>query len=201
MSRRKRYDSGRMAGGFVAMPWVVLDSEAYKQLSHQARSLLFEFARQIDPKGGQNGQLLATGKYLRKRGWSTSNDTITKAKRELLEGGFIYETVMGHRPNRASWYAVTWHQLAPHNNYDPGAERGFRRGAFMDSQPLPKPKPTRQELYRKWDKQNTSPTPPHGVGKVTIAPPHGVEASAAAPPHGAMRPVFAPRLHRHTVTI
>ena len=37
--KRSKGDSSRDAGGFVAMPWAVLDSHAYARLSHPARSL------------------------------------------------------------------------------------------------------------------------------------------------------------------
>ena len=42
-------DTGRMAGGFVALPWVVLDCPAWQRLGHPARSLLLELARQLRP--------------------------------------------------------------------------------------------------------------------------------------------------------
>ena len=100
--------AGRDAGGFVALPWSVLDSDAYAGLSHPARALLLEFARQF--VRDNNGRLLATSGRLSKRGW-LSEDVIHRAKQELLNAGFIYETVKGGRPNRASWYAVTWQRL------------------------------------------------------------------------------------------
>lgn len=43
----KRGDSGRDSGGFIALPWSVMDSAAYTALSHPARSLLLEIARQF----------------------------------------------------------------------------------------------------------------------------------------------------------
>ncbi len=39
-NKLRRGDAGRDAGGFVALPWVVLDSPAYAQLSMHARALL-----------------------------------------------------------------------------------------------------------------------------------------------------------------
>ena len=39
--------TGRDPGGFVALPWSVLDSAAYARLSHPAKALLMEFARQF----------------------------------------------------------------------------------------------------------------------------------------------------------
>lgn len=95
-----------------------------------ARALLLEVARQY--VGGNNGRLLLSREYMAKRGWK-SNDMLTKAKRELLNGGFIHETVMGHRPNKASWYAVTWRTLDRIPGYDAGAVESFRRGAYNET--------------------------------------------------------------------
>lgn len=167
-SNRSKRDTGRDSGGFVALPWSVLDCPAYALLSHPARGLLLEFARQF--VRDNNGRLLASGVYLASRGWKSS-DVITRAKRELIEAGFIFETVMGHRPNKASWYAVTWRSLDKCAGYDFGTTAAFERGAYLKQ---------RAEKIRGL-------TPPRGVGKAPIAPPHGVEGSAPTPPHGAMR--------------
>lgn len=150
----KRRDSGRDAGGFVALPWAVLDCPAYQALTAHARALLLEIARQY--VRDNNGRLLASRAYMGARGWKSS-DTLTKAKRELLDGGFIFETVRGHRPHKASWYALTWQTLDSHPGFDPGATAAFKRSAYLSGTPLPmpKPKPTRDELYRKWDQPKT----------------------------------------------
>lgn len=114
----KKGDAGRDSGGFIALPWSVVDSPAYACLSHPARSLLLEFARQF--VRDNNGRLLASSAHLAKRGWKSA-DVITRAKRELLAAGFIFETVKGQRPNKASWYAVTWRALDRLPGYDAGA--------------------------------------------------------------------------------
>lgn len=124
---RKKIDTGRDNGGFIALPWSVIDCPAYTNLSHPARSLLIEIARQY--VRDNNGRLLASASYLGKRGWNSS-DVISRAKRELIDAGFIYETVKGHRPNKASWYAVTWYSLDKLDGYDSGAARGFIRSAY-----------------------------------------------------------------------
>lgn len=150
----KRRDSGRDAGGFVALPWAVLDCPAYQALSMHARALLLEMARQY--VRDNNGRLLASRAYMGARGWKSA-DMLTKAKRELLEGGFLFETVRGHRPHKASWYALTWQTLDSHPGFDPGAAAAFKRSAYLSGTPLPmpKPKPTRDELYKKWDQTKT----------------------------------------------
>lgn len=173
-SSRSKRDSGRDGGGFVALPWSVLDCPAYACLSHPARSLLMEFARQF--VRDNNGRLLASASYLAARGW-TSNDVITRAKRELLEAGFIFETAKGQRPNKAGWYAVTWRTLDKIDGYDAGVTVAFERGAYLKKQP---------------EKINVL-KPSRGAERPAIAPSHGVEATAVAPPHGAIRPDFIPR--------
>lgn len=172
-SNRKKGDSGRDGGGFVALPWSVLDCPAYARLSHPARSLLMEFARQF--VRDNNGRLLASAAYLAARGW-TSNDVITRAKRELLEAGFVFETAKGQRPNKAGWYAVTWRTLDKIDGYDAGVTVAFERGAYLKKQP---------------EKINAL-KPSHGVERPPIAPSHGVETSLTTPSHGAIRAVFAP---------
>lgn len=165
----RKGDSGRDGGGFVALPWAVLDCPAYGQLSHPARSLLLEIARQF--VRDNNGRLLASAAYLSKRGWN-SVDVVTRAKRELLAAGFIFETVMGHRPNKASWYAVTWRHLDRLPGFDVGAAESFQRGAYQ---------------------KNASLRPSGGVAVRTIAPSGGVGGAFSTPPDGAISPVFDAR--------
>ena len=126
---RSNGDSGRDSGGFIALPWRVMDCPAYTALSVHARALLLEVARQFVKDN--NGRLLLSRAYMDKRGW-TSNDTLTKCKAELLKAGFIVQTVHGHRPNKASWYAITWRALDKLPGYDEGATELFRRGAYAD---------------------------------------------------------------------
>jgi hypothetical protein len=129
----QKIDTSRDAGGFIALPWTVIDCAAYKNLSHPAKSLLLEIARQY--RGTNNGKLIVTYAYLRTRGW-TSSDTITRAKRELLNSGFIHETFKGHRPNKASWFALTFHSLFALPGFDVGAMETFKRGAYRQNEVL-----------------------------------------------------------------
>ena len=164
----RKGDSGRDSGGFAAVPWSVLDSPAYARLSHPAKALLMEFARQF--VRDNNGRLLCSMAHLGPRGWR-SNDVITRATRELVAAGFVHQTVQGQRPNKASWYAVTWRTLDRHPGYDLGAAESFERGSYRKNAPL---------------------TPPPGVAKPSIAPSPGVELPLTAPSPGAMAPIFAP---------
>ncbi|OAJ61489.1 hypothetical protein A6V36_24255 [Paraburkholderia ginsengiterrae] len=134
MAKSKRHSaSSRDAGGFVPIPWMVLDSNAYIALSHPAKALLLELARQFH--GDDNGRMIVTLAHLKPRGW-TSYDTIQRAKKELLNAGLIHETVKGHRPHKASWYALTWLSLDKLDGFDQGASAGFVRSAYLKTQPL-----------------------------------------------------------------
>ena len=183
-----RGGSGRDGGGFVAIPWVVMDCPAYGLLSHPARTLLMEIARQY--AGKNNGRLLASAAYLTKRGWH-SNDVITRAKRELLKAKFIYQTVMGHRPNKASWYALTWQKLDKIDGYDDEALRSpFEFGAYRAGvQVTLKVKPSRDELCQRWLStpiNDATLKPSRGTRSATIAPSNGVVPQIIAPCHGAI---------------
>lgn len=167
---RTRINTDRDPGGFAALPWSVLDSSAYQGLGPPAKALLVEIARQLVI--GNNGCLLASGAYLKPRGWS-SNDVITRALKELVKAGLIHQTVMGHRPNKASWYAVTWNRLERNPKFDYGAFESFHRGA-----------------YRLKDLKKIAPlTPSHGARRPLIAPSHGAVASPSTPADGAIAPV------------
>jgi hypothetical protein len=156
-NRGRKGDTGRDPGGFMALPWSVLDCPAYAALSHPARSLLVEIGRQH--VRDNNGRLLASRAYLARRGW-TSADVIQRAKTELLAAGFIHETVKGQRPNKASWYAITWFALDRLEGYDAGAAETFVRSA-----------------YRK----NAALCPSHGTERAPIAPSHGTETPSPVP--------------------
>lgn len=114
---------------FLALPHVVIDSKAYRSLSVYARALLVDIGRQY--MGNNNGQLLCSRKKMEELGWK-SHDTLMKARDELLAARFLHQTVMGARPNKASWYALTWLPLAPSNGYDAGTAALFVRGAYRD---------------------------------------------------------------------
>lgn len=185
-SRRK--EGARDPGGFVAIPWTVLDSPAYLALSHPARSLLIEIARQYH--GDDNGRLVASMAYLKPRGWS-SNDTVSRAKRELLDAGLIFETVKGRRPNRASWYALTWHHLNKLDGYDSGAAAGFQRSAYLVRDRSRKSgSATPLDGAGRGRSKNDALTPSGGVVVPITAPSNGVDRRSPIPPDGAIRPVF-----------
>ena len=156
--------SSRDGGGFVALPWSVLDCAAYSALSHPAKSLLIEFARQYVKDN--NGRLLASTRFLKNRGWNSA-DVIHRAKLELIEAGLIYETVKGHRPNKASWYAITWQNLDKDSRYDAGAWEGWK--------------------YARSSYKNTSLIPPNGTRGRYIRPSNGITAATPIPLSGTIK--------------
>lgn len=175
--KKRGHDSSRDPGGFVALPWSVLDSQAYLGLSVHAKALLLDVARQYGRNN--NGRLLCSRAHMATRGWNSS-DMLTKAKRELIAAGFLYETVMGARPAKASWYALTWYALDLHPGFDPGAAAGFKRGAYRSAAPL---------LDRRTvQDKNARLRPPHGTERPKTAPSHGTEPATPVPSHG---PVLA----------
>jgi hypothetical protein len=187
---RAKRDSGRDPGPFIALPFSVVDCPCFAALSHPARSLLLEVARQC--RGDNNGRLLLSRAHLADRGWKSA-DVIQRAKGELIEGGFIFETVKGHRPNKASWYAVTWHKLGKNNGFDLGVERAFEQGAYRRGTPMLDVKKLRGYQAKddhKLTDTGVSLTPPHGAKRAPIAPSRGTESPLPVPSRGAVGVVF-----------
>jgi hypothetical protein len=187
---RTKVDKGRDAGLFIALPLSVVDCPGYQLLSHPARSLLIEAARQCCTGG--NGHILLSRAYLAKRGWK-SDDVIHRAKRELLEHEFLFEMVKGHRPNKASWYAVTWHRLDPAHIkcFDPGAAVAFSQGAYKRGAPFADPKTAGKTTKPSTatPTKNAALTPQHGASRPLTVPSHGAERFMPAPCSGTIRGV------------
>jgi hypothetical protein len=158
---RKKGDTSRVPGGFIALPWSVVDSPAYRSLSANARSLLIDLARQH--VRNNNGRLCCSRAYMAKRGWRSA-DVLQRAKSELLDAEMIFETVKGMRPNKASQYALTWYSLDPHPAYDPGVA-AFRRGAYHERKIAP--------LILSGGTEGQSIVPSTGTGKRASVPSPG----------------------------
>lgn len=186
-NKLRRGDAGRDAGGFVALPWSVLDSPAYSGLSHPAKALLLEFARQF--VRDNNGRLLCSMTYLGPRGWK-SNDVITRAVRKLVAAGFVHQTAQGHRPSKASWYAVTWRALDRHPGYDVGTMESFQRGAYRLWVAAQRPTEIAPPTPSPGAEKNASLTPSPGVERASRAPSPGVGALPTAPSPGAVEGGF-----------
>lgn len=107
MSRRQKTKGRRESGGFVRIPHAVIDSQGWKLSNGTAIKMLCELARCFN--GFNNGDLAATFKMLRPRGWS-SPETITNACRELRSHGLIELTRQGGL-HRSNLYALTWYPI------------------------------------------------------------------------------------------
>ena len=116
----------RDGGGFITLPLSVLNGAAYLGLNAHARMLLLDLAAQY--RGDNNGDICMAWKLMQPRGWK-SEETLNKAKRDLLEAGLIVETRKGARPNKCSLFALTWHALDECGKLDITA-RSFPRGAY-----------------------------------------------------------------------
>jgi hypothetical protein len=90
---------------FIQISDLVLTSEAYKDLSFSARSMLIEMVKYYN--GRNNGFIFISKQVLKSRGFS--KNTATKALKELTSHGLIYMTKKGGNLNGGcSWYAITW---------------------------------------------------------------------------------------------
>lgn len=125
---RKKIDVD--GGRWIPLPTAVLNSSAFTKLPFSAKVMLIELVRQLSLV--DNGFLRASLNMLKPRGWN-SQDTITRALKQLEAAQLVFKTHQGGRPNRASLYAVTWTSLDPSPKFDPGAHRAFLRGAWRGS--------------------------------------------------------------------
>lgn len=123
--RKQKRPIEAIEGLYGAIPYVVLDSVAFKGSSYPAKALIFELMRQHS--GANNGHLHLSFSWLKSRGWK-SRDVIQRARAELIERNLLIQTRQGGLNFGASRYAVTW--LAISNfvgleiqakNYHPGA--------------------------------------------------------------------------------
>ncbi|MDO5667372.1 MAG: hypothetical protein Q4G44_06065 [Alcaligenaceae bacterium] len=112
----KKNKADRDGAQFLALPHVVIESEAFKSLTGNAIKLLIDIAVQFNAMN--NGRLSASWTYLsKKRGW-TSKSTIKRSLNMLEDRNLIFCTRKGGLPNKAAWYAVTWHGLNHHKDMD-----------------------------------------------------------------------------------
>lgn len=159
---------------FVLLPYVVLESSGYRLASHPARALLIDIAMQYT--GNNNGKLTACAKYLNAKGWR-SNDTIVRARRELLDCGLLIETRKGGFPNTSAWFALSWLDLDQGQGLDIDPKL-YRRGEYLRPGKLAA--------------SGASLVPSGGATKGRIAPAGGASASIRAPSGGAIRVALVP---------
>ena len=105
MARKEKPRAKHGRGSFVAVSSVALRSDSFAQLSSNATKLFTEFLALYN--GFNNGDLSMPWTYAVKRHWK-SRDTLGKALKELLDGGWIVKTRQGGRRNRTCClYALT----------------------------------------------------------------------------------------------
>jgi hypothetical protein len=126
---RNRNKGNRVGEPFLALPYSVLNSKKFTALSAQAVKLLFDVASQY--RGDNNGDLSAAWKLMKPRGWR-SEETLHRAKHELIEAAFLFETRKGYRPNVCSLFALTWRKLDDATKFDAGAVARFRLHDYRD---------------------------------------------------------------------
>jgi len=181
-SRRKNVGADRDGTTFLSLPTVLIDSDGYRALSHTARSLLVDVGRQYNRTN--NGKLVITARWYKPMGW-TSADVVSRAKNELLQAGILFETRRGARPNRASWYALTFFGLDVESGLDVSPSQ-FKRGAYIRPDPALAAKRDAARRTRRQPIKALSPS--HGTARKAIAPSHGTETRTPVPSGGAMRP-------------
>lgn len=106
-SKAKELAAKREAGGYVAFPHVVLRSTQFAALAPSSLKLLLDLLAQY--RGENNGDLCATMKLMRARGWR-SKSALKNALVQLIAASFIVETRKGGR-HKASLYAVTFFDI------------------------------------------------------------------------------------------
>lgn len=184
-------------GRYTALPHALLDCTAFMSASHMARSLLYELMRQHNPQvgstgKGNNGHLHLSCKWLKDRGWN-SNDSIQKAKLELLTRGLIIKTREGGLNNGADRYAMTWMAITNFVGLDIQA-KDYQPGAYQLLGPFAQPPAKRQP----GEPPPPPPPPPPPIIRTSPAhiPPskcHTAHRNSPAPCTGTVNAATAPR--------
>ncbi len=171
--KQKLAKAGKLnVGRFTALPHSVIHSVQYRGLGYAARALLIDLAAQYNQTN--NGKLVCCAKYLQPLGW-TSNDTISRALRELKASGLLIQTRQGMMPpmSRAAWFAIGWFGLDVTNDLD------IEPKQYQRCQLTP---------FKLLDKINAL-TPINGAMRQTTAPTIGVARQSLAPINGAVEPI------------
>jgi hypothetical protein len=107
MATRKNAKGRRDGGTYFGLPHALMDHQNYLRLSAKAVKLLNDIGRQYN--GFNNGDLCATFKLMKKRGW-VSKSTLCDALEELIHYGMIVLSRQGGR-HMPSLYALTWQPI------------------------------------------------------------------------------------------
>lgn len=155
MARSREKTKGRKDDhSFLRLIHPLLDHPNFHALSPRATKLLICIAAQY--RGSNNGDLCATYKIMKKRGWN-SNDQIQKGLKELLERGWLVKTRQGRRPNVPTLYALTWEAI---NECGGKLEVKAAKAALNTWRQEPPERPTRTFSDGRHTVQST---PPHGA--------------------------------------
>ena len=104
-SKRERIKGRKEKGAFLRLPKAIINSPKFYTLSGNATKLLIQVASQYN--GYNNGDLQASYHVLKHQGWRSEN-TLNRARKELLEAGFLVKTRQGRMPKICSLFAITW---------------------------------------------------------------------------------------------
>ena len=104
MASRMAADGRSRISYYITIPNRCLVSENFSSLSPKACKLFLDVAAQC--RGYNNGDLCITWSLMKKRAWK-SQDTLAKAKKELLDKGWLIQTRQGGR-NRCSLFAFSF---------------------------------------------------------------------------------------------
>ncbi len=143
MGKKKREMPERISGGYSAIPWSVMDSNAFKGATDKAKSLLFALMRQHN--GRNNGRMQLNKNWLRRQGW-TCPENILKARDELIDRGLVVETRKGGLNMGLNLYALTWHTISDFKDLDI-SKQSYRQGAyhFCELPPTQRRKPPKKQ--------------------------------------------------------
>lgn len=150
MAKAQSAKHNRDGGRFLALPHVVMESDAFKSLTGHQIKLLIDIAMQLSAGNVNNGRLQASWRYLSEdRGW-TSKATVKRALDALQDRGLIFCTRQGSFPKTTSWFAVTWVPLHHHADMHCGAQ-SLPRGEYVRwreqiTPPCPKSVPMKQSI-------------------------------------------------------
>ena len=94
--------------GFLHLHRPLLEDPDFIALKGNSIKLLIDLGKQFN--GYNNGDLCASLKIMRKRGWN-SNQQLSKALAELLERNLIMRTRQGGLNAGPNLYAITWQPI------------------------------------------------------------------------------------------
>lgn len=111
MARKKKYKVDFGGGRVLALPYLLLISDAFDNLSTKAVTVLIKLARNYN--GRNNGNLSCTVSMIAK-GKPMDAKTLASALAELMEAGLIVRTRESRKGGReqgmarCALYAITW---------------------------------------------------------------------------------------------